>query len=90
LVEGYGFELPAMSGVGYGQFEGYFAGDAGLDEVQQQIKRATRRFVRHQANWFRHDDPRIHWFEARPDPFPRVLELVEDLLAPPDAIDAAG
>lgn len=90
LVEGYGFELPAMSGVGYGQFEGYFAGDAGLDEVQQQIKRATRRFVRHQANWFRHDDPRIHWFEARPDPFPRVLELIEDFLAPPDAIDAAG
>jgi len=90
LAEGYGFELPAMSGVGYGQFEDYIAGDASLDEVQQQIKRATRRFVRHQANWFRRDDPRIHWFEARSDPFLLVLELVEGFLSPPNARDPAG
>jgi tRNA dimethylallyltransferase len=90
LAEGYGFELPAMSGVGYGQFEDYFAGDASLDEVQQQIKRATHRFVRHQANWFRRDDRRIHWFEARPDPFPLVLELVEEFLAPAGTSDPVG
>lgn len=90
LAEGNGFELPAMSGVGYGQFEDYFAGKASLDEVQQQIKRATRRFVRHQANWFRRDDTRIHWFEAQPDPLPLVLELVAEFLAPADLTDAMG
>ncbi|MCL7452755.1 MAG: tRNA (adenosine(37)-N6)-dimethylallyltransferase MiaA [Anaerolineae bacterium] len=80
VAEGYGFDLPAMSGVGYGQFEEYLAGEASLDAVEQEIKRATRRFVRHQANWFRHDDPRIHWFQARPDPYPLVLELVQGFL----------
>ena len=27
------------------------------------IKRHTRAFVRRQANWFKPDDPEIHWFE---------------------------
>jgi tRNA A37 N6-isopentenylltransferase MiaA len=44
--------------------------------VDREIKRATRRFVRHQGNWFRPDDPRIHWFPAQPDPFDQVLDLI--------------
>jgi tRNA dimethylallyltransferase len=81
LAEGYGFDLPAMSGVGYGQFARYFAEEEDVDEVKQRIKRATRRFVRHQANWFRDDDARIHWFEAEPDPYAIVLALVQGFLA---------
>jgi tRNA dimethylallyltransferase len=77
---GYGFELPAMSGVGYGQFRPYLAGDASLEETVRAIKRATRRFVRHQANWFRHDDTRIHWLDAGGDPLEPALRLVEDFL----------
>jgi tRNA dimethylallyltransferase len=77
LIEaGYGFDLPAMSGVGYGQFEPYLAGEATLEDVVRDMQRATRRFVRQQANWFREDDPRIHWFAAVPDPFEAVLALV--------------
>jgi tRNA dimethylallyltransferase len=79
---GYGFDLPAMSGVGYGQFRPYLAGEGSLDEVVQAIERATRRFVRHQANWFRRDDPRIHWLDAETDPFEPALRLVQDLIAP--------
>lgn len=82
VAAGYGFDLPAMSGVGYGQFRAYLAGEASLDETVQAIKRATRRFVRHQANWFRRDDPRIHWLDARADPFEPALHLVHDFLAP--------
>lgn len=66
VTAGYGFDLPAMSGVGYGQFAPYLAGEATLDSVVGEIKRATRRFVRHQANWFRQGDARIHWLEAVP------------------------
>jgi len=73
---GYGFDLPAMSGVGYGQFRPYLAGEASLDDTVQAIKRATRRFVRHQANWFQPDDPRIHWLDATADPFEPALRLV--------------
>jgi tRNA dimethylallyltransferase len=76
VADGYAFDLPAMSGVGYGQFAPYLAGEATLDEVVGEIKRATRRFVRHQSNWFRQGDARIHWLEAEPAPRQAALELV--------------
>jgi tRNA dimethylallyltransferase len=83
VAAGYGFDLPAMSGVGYGQFAPYLAGDAMLADVVGEIQRATRRFVRHQGNWFGDDDPRIHWFDASEgDPYPAVLRLVRGCLAP--------
>jgi tRNA dimethylallyltransferase len=81
IAAGYGFDLPAMSGVGYGQFAPYLAGEAGLADVIRDIKQATRRFVRHQDNWFRRDDPRIHWLAAHPDPYPSALDLVRRFLA---------
>lgn len=81
VAAGYGFDLPAMSGVGYGQFAPYFAGQASLEEVVSDIKRATRRFVRHQANWFRRDDARIHWLDAAADPDNIALDLVQRFLA---------
>jgi tRNA dimethylallyltransferase len=80
VAAGYGFDLPAMSGVGYGQFAPYLAGEATLASVVEEIKRATRRFVRHQANWFRQGDARIHWLEAEPDPRQDALELVKQFL----------
>jgi tRNA dimethylallyltransferase len=61
---GYDWELPAMSAVGYSEFEPYFEGEATLDEVIAAIKHDTRRFVRHQYNWFSLDDPDIRWFDA--------------------------
>jgi tRNA A37 N6-isopentenylltransferase MiaA len=60
----------------------YLAGKASLEETVQAIKRATRRFVRHQANWFQPGDPRIHWLDAAGDPFETALCLVQDFLAP--------
>ena len=81
VAAGYGFDLPAMSGVGYGQFAPYLAGKVALDEVIQAIKRATRRFVRQQSNWFRLDDPRIHWLDAGKDPLPEAVKAAEGFLA---------
>jgi tRNA dimethylallyltransferase len=78
----YGFDLPAMSGVGYGQFAPLLAGQATLAEVVREMQRATRRFVRHQGNWFGADDPRIHWFDVSDDdPYPAILRLVHGFLA---------
>ena len=61
---GYGWKLPAMSGLGYVQFRPYFEEQATLEEVVAEIKRATRRFIRRQYNWFRLADPAIRWFNA--------------------------
>ncbi|HEY75370.1 MAG TPA: tRNA (adenosine(37)-N6)-dimethylallyltransferase MiaA [Thermoflexia bacterium] len=74
LVEaGYGWDLPSMSSVGYAQFRPYFEGKATLEEVVTEIKRATRRLIRHQYNWFRLSDPRIHWFDVSRTP-PETIE----------------
>jgi len=64
VMAGYGWELPAMSGLGYVQFRPYFENRATLEEVVAEIKRATRRFIRHQYNWFRLADPAIRWFDV--------------------------
>ena len=65
LVEaGYGWGLPAMSGLGYAQFRPYFEGQATLEQTVAEIKGATHRFIRRQYNWFRLDDPAIRWFDV--------------------------
>lgn len=60
---GYGWEWPAMSGLGYQQLGQYLRGEITLPEAVALIKKETRRFVRQQYNWFRLDDPTIHWFD---------------------------
>ena len=85
---GYGFELPAMSGVGYGQFAPYPAGEETLVDVTREIKRATRRFVRQQGNWFRQADERIHWLDAGPGAHAAAMELVQPFLALSSQVDS--
>lgn len=66
LVEmGYGFNLPAMSGIGYRQIGMFLRGELTLAAATQQIKFETHRFVRHQYSWFRLKDDRIHWFDIQ-------------------------
>lgn len=77
---GYGWELPAMSGLGYVQFRPYFEGTATLEEVVTEIKRATRRFIRHQYNWFRADDPAIQWFDGSETPLAEIESTIKTWL----------
>jgi tRNA dimethylallyltransferase len=66
LDQGYSPDLPPLSAIGYRQVIAHLQGEMSMDEVITQMKRVTRRFVRHQANWFKADDPAIHWFQAGP------------------------
>ena len=77
LVEaGYGWDLPAMSGLGYAQFRPYFEGQVTLEEVVAEIERATRRFIRHQYNWFRLNDPAIRWFDVTETALGEIEQVV--------------
>jgi tRNA dimethylallyltransferase len=67
LAMGYSPDLPTLSAIGYGEIIAYLQGRLSLEEAMAQIRRATRVFVRRQANWFKPDDPAIHWFQAGPD-----------------------
>jgi tRNA dimethylallyltransferase len=64
IAAGYSWSLPAMSSLGYIQLEGYVEGTDSLAECVALIKRETRRFIRQQYNWFRLDDPQIHWLDV--------------------------
>lgn len=63
LDQGYGPWLPAMSGIGYCEVDRYLGGEISLEEAIRHMKAKTRRFIRHQYNWFRLDDPRIRWIQ---------------------------
>lgn len=77
---GYGWDLPAMSGLGYRQMGQYLRGEIGFEAAVALIKKETRRFVRQQYNWFRLDDSRINWFEAKGD-LEAISETIEVFLA---------
>ncbi|MBN1936314.1 MAG: tRNA (adenosine(37)-N6)-dimethylallyltransferase MiaA [Anaerolineae bacterium] len=76
LDRGYDWTLPALSSLGYLQLKGYFEGATSLDECVASIKKETRRFIRHQYNWFRPGDPSIHWFD-REQPTEGILHWLE-------------
>jgi len=74
---GYGFNLPAMSGIGYKQIGMFLRDELTLVAATQQTKFETHRFVRHQFAWFRLKDNRIHWLDIHN----RVESKVTELLA---------
>lgn len=81
LDRGYDWTLPALSSLGYGQFKGYFEGTTSLDDCVALIKKETRRFIRHQYNWFRLGDPSIHWFDASETSPEQIASSIRGLLA---------
>ena len=76
LARGLPPDLPAMTAIGYHQIADYLQGGISLDEAVRRMRRATRQFVRRQSNWFKADDPHIHWFEARQGVEVSIVELV--------------
>ncbi|HWQ11816.1 MAG TPA: tRNA (adenosine(37)-N6)-dimethylallyltransferase MiaA [Roseiflexaceae bacterium] len=52
LARGYGWELPAMSSLGYREFRPYLAGECPLEEAVQRLKYDTHAFARRQKAWF--------------------------------------
>src|ERR1700690_2659486 len=65
LTEGYSRELPTISAIGYRESIKVIEGEWSLDEAKVAMRRATRAFVRRQANWFKESDPNIKWFTAK-------------------------
>lgn len=64
LAMGYSPDLPTLSAIGYGEIIAHLQGRLSLEEAVAQIQRATRVFVRRQANWFKAGDLNIRWFQA--------------------------
>jgi tRNA dimethylallyltransferase len=77
LDKGYSPNLPTLSAIGYREMVACLQGEMTLEEAITQMKRNTRRFVRHQGAWFREQDQQIYWFEAGSTTFDEVLALIQ-------------
>lgn len=62
LAQGFSPDLPSMSAIGYREAAAVLRGEMSLEQAKMQMKRVTRIFVRRQNNWFKPNDPQIHWF----------------------------
>jgi tRNA dimethylallyltransferase len=60
---GYSPSLPTMSAIGYRECLRVIHGELNEEQAKAEIRRATRVFVRRQANWFKESDPNIQWFK---------------------------
>ena len=84
MDQGYSLDSPAMSGLGYQQVGLYLRGEISREKAIELVKRGTRRFARHQRNWFKPGDSRIHWVPAdQPTVFEDLLTQIRAWLAEP-------
>ncbi len=67
LAAGLPPDAAAMGSIGYGEVAAYLDGATTLEAAIEATKRATRRFARRQAQWFRRADPRITWVRDADD-----------------------
>ncbi len=80
LEAGYPSDLPPFSAIGYRQIIAYIEGRMTLDEAVADMKRSTRVLVRRQANWFKLDDPDIHWLRVDERTVDTAFRLIEAYL----------
>ena len=60
--QGYSPSLPSLSAIGYRECLRVVNDEYNIEQAKVEMRRATRNFVRRQANWFKESDPNIMWF----------------------------
>jgi len=80
LAAGWSPNLPSLSSIGYRECAAVLEGRMSEEQAKAEMRRRTRLFVRRQANWFKWNDPNIHWIEAGRLDLEAVVGLVEAFL----------
>jgi len=76
IDSGVTFNDPAMKGIGYREFEGFYRNEMTVDEVKAKIKLDSHRYAKRQYTWLNHQFP-VHWFDVtKPDVYENVYEEV--------------
>jgi tRNA dimethylallyltransferase len=73
-------DLPTMSAIGYREAVGVLVGRLNMEQAKTEMRRRTRIFVRRQANWFKSNDPSIHWFDAGKAKLEEIEKTIRDFL----------
>jgi len=80
LAMGYSPSLPTMSAIGYRECIRVVKGELNEEQAKAEIRRATRIFVRRQANWFKESDPNIKWFRVEEEVEPKIETHIRQLV----------
>jgi len=78
---GYSPALPTMSAIGYRECVAVLEGKMEVEMAKQLIGRATRVFVRRQANWFKESDPTISWFRVEEGVIKKMEAFIRQTLS---------
>jgi len=76
MNKGYPATLPGLSAIGYREMIEVLESRTSLEEAIVLMKRKTREYVRRQANWFKLEDPNIHWFDIGQTSIETILEFI--------------
>jgi tRNA dimethylallyltransferase len=80
LAKGFSPSLPTMSAIGYRECVRVMQGELTEEQAKVEIRRATRIFVRRQANWFKETDPEIKWFKMEEGVVNRIESIIRTAL----------
>lgn len=80
LAKGYSPSLPSMSAIGYRECVRVLNGELSEEQARAEIRRATRIFVRRQANWFKESDPGIQWFRVQEGIVKEIESYLREIL----------
>ncbi len=61
LAEGVPEDSPGFDAIGYREVLAHLRGETSLEQAEEAVAQATRRFARRQRAWFRRDDPSFCW-----------------------------
>ena len=73
---GYKKTLRSMGSIGYRELHGFLEKEFSWQECVKNIRSRTHRLIRTQENWFKKDDPRIHWFDLSKMNFEEIAASV--------------
>jgi len=75
LAEKYGWDIEPMKGIGYREFQNYFASQQTLKETKQKIIKSTLDLAKRQRTWFKRNKS-IHWVSKQSE----AVEITTTLL----------
>ena len=87
LAKGYSPTLPTLSAIGYRECIRVIEGELSEEQAKAEIRRATRVFVRRQANWFKESDPNIKWFRVEAGVVEEIQEYIQSCVEAPPVYD---
>jgi tRNA dimethylallyltransferase len=77
---GYPPTLPSMSAIGYRECIRVVNDEWSIEQAKVEMRRATRSFVRRQANWFKESDPNIMWFKVEDGVGKEIEKYIRQLI----------